>query len=377
MKKLIESFISSKIQQGLFPGCQVLVAHKGETLVKLSRGFMVEHSNAPLERVTPQTLFNIESITKVMVTLPLVFKLVEQGRLSLENKLVDYLPEFGTDESKTRVTLRDMLNFTAGIPLEDPQGCETAAAEKNLEKVWELHYTQKLSAQPGTRVFYSDVSCRILGKLLERLFGADLGTAAREFIFEPLNMKDTMFTPDSQARCAATGTSDSGRELRGSLCQDLEHNIGGPLGSDGLFTTAQDMLKFSAMLLNQGALGGNSLFGRHTVGKMTGAVTNEALYETPTSYLHYILSGPKVWFWEYGNSPYSFFGDLVSNRAIGKMGGAGTFLLIDPAFDLIVIYLTNYGQPENTLEGEASWTKFQNDINMPGLCNLIIGNLGC
>ncbi len=81
MEKLIESFISPKLQQGLFPGCQVLVAHKGETLVELSRGFMVEHSNAPLERVTPQTLFNIESITKVMVTLPLTLPVVCQKRI--------------------------------------------------------------------------------------------------------------------------------------------------------------------------------------------------------------------------------------------------------------------------------------------------------
>jgi CubicO group peptidase (beta-lactamase class C family) len=375
MKKLVESFVSSKIEQGLFSGCQVLVAHKGETLVKVSEGFMVDHSEEPSEKVTSRTLFNIESITKVMVTLPLTFWLLEKGRLSLENKLVDYLPEFGTDNSKTKVTIRDMLNFTAGIPLEDPPGCEKAAFEKNLEKAWELHYTQELFAQPGSRVFYSDVSCRILGKLLERIMGKDLGTAARELIFEPLNMNDTMFRPPNESRCAATGRSDSDRDLRGSLCQDLEHYMGEVLGSDGIFTTADDMLKFSLMLLNQGVFKGNDVFGKQTIEKMIGAVTNKALYEIPTSYLHYILSGPKVWFWEYANAPYSFFGDLVSNKAIGKMGGAGTFLLIDPALDLTVVYLTNYGQPENTLEGEESWTKFQNEINMPGLCNLVIGNL--
>jgi CubicO group peptidase (beta-lactamase class C family) len=87
------------------------------------------------------------------------------------------------------------------------------------------------------------------------------------------------------------------------------------------------------------------------------------------------LSGPKVWFWEYGSSPWSFFGDLVSEKAVGKMGGAGTFLLVDPAYDLVIAYLTNYGQPEKTLAGDALWNKFQTEINMMALCNLVIGNL--
>lgn len=57
------------------------------------------------------------------------------------------------------------------------------------------------------------------------------------------------------------------------------------------------------------------------------------------------------------------------------MGGAGTFLLIDPEYDLVIVYLTNYGQPERTLDGDDAWNKFQREINMMGLCNLVIGNL--
>ncbi len=375
MKRLVESFVSSRIEQGFYPGSQVTVTYKEENVVELCKGSMVGNAKDLAEKVTSKTMFNIESITKVMVTLPLAFGLIEEGKLSLEKRLVDFIPEYGTDESKKKVTIRDLLNFTAGIPLEDPPGCEKAAFEGDLEKAWECHYTQNLFAQPGSKVFYSDVSCRIMGKLLERILGKDLDTAARERIFDPLDMSDTMFKPTSKSRCAATGTSDSGRQLRGTLCQDLEHYLGEVLGSDGLFSTAKDMVRFSTMLLNKGVFKGNRILGQPTVEKMIGAVTNRYLYQEPTSYLHYILSGPKVWFWEYADAPYSFFGDLVSDKAIGKMGGAGTFLLIDPVYDLVVVYLTNYGQPENTLEGEESWTKFQNEIDMPGLCNLVIGNL--
>ncbi len=117
------------------------------------------------------------------------------------------------------------------------------------------------------------------------------------------------------------------------------------------------------------------IFSEASVSKMTEGITNFEIFEPAESGLHYIVSGPKTYFWEYAMSPFSFFGDLVSERAIGKMGGAGTFLFIDPEYDLAVVYLTNYGQPENTLEGEASWKKYLSEINPMGLCNLVIGNL--
>lgn len=375
IKSKVEAFISSNIEKGYYSGSQVLVSHKGEILVDLSSGSMDPSSQDAKEKVTPDTMFNIESITKTMVTLPLAFKLIQDGKLNLENKVVDFIPEFGSSEDKKKVTVRDMLNFTAGIPLADPSGIEEAAFEGDQKKAWDLHYSVELETEVGNKVGYSDVSCRIFGTLIEKIMGKDLSTAANEFIFQPLGMKDTMFKPEHKNRCAVTGVSDKGRPLRGVLTQDLEHYMGEILGSDGLFSTAYDMFIFSEMLLNGGIYKGKRILGEKTVEKMIGKISNRDVFESPSSYLHYILSGPKAWFWEWADSPYSFFGDLVSERAIGKMGGAGTFSLIDPEYDLSIVYLTNYGQPESTLAGDVAWNKFQREINMMGLCNLVIGNL--
>lgn len=375
MVKKINDFISKKIDAGLYPGAQVLVCKKGEALVNLSLGSMVKGSDFPEDRVTGDTLFNIESITKVMVTLPLVFKLIEEGIINLDDSAAKYLPEFGTNEDKKKVTIRNLLNFSGGIPLEDPEGCEKAASEKDLNKAWDLHYSQELASPPGTKILYSDVSCRILGKMLENILGRSLSDAAEELIFKPLGMKNTMFTPPKAEHCAAVGVSDAGRVLRGEICQDLEHYLGEVLGSDGLFSTAEDIALFSQMLLNRGTYNRKRIFGEPAVKKMTEGITNSDLFEIPGSGLQYIVSGPKTWFWEYALSPFSFFGNLVSEKAIGKMGGAGTFMLIDPELDLTVVYLTNYGQPERTLVGEEGWNRFFEDINVMGLCNLIIGNL--
>ena len=375
MKKKVEEFIGKKIDKGLYPGCQVLIGHQEDVVLNLSLGSKVKGSASQTDKVNENTLFNIESITKVMVTLPLIFKLVEEGRIALDDRVVNYIPEFRTNKEKEKVTIRDLLNFTGGIPLDDPVGCEEAASKGDLKNAWNLHYTQELAYQPETKIFYSDVSCRILGKLLERVMEKSLSLAAKEWIFDPLGMKNTMFNPQDKENCAATGKSDNGRLLRGELTQDLEHYLGEVLGSDGLFSTAKDMFVFSQMILNKGIYQGQRILGEITVNKMTEGVTNSGVYESPSSYLHYILSGPKTWFWEYAFSPHSFFGDLVSKKAIGKMGGAGTFLLIDLEYDLIIAYLTNYGQPERTLEGEEGWNKFQKDINMMGLCNIVLGNI--
>ena len=375
MKRKIEHFILTNLEKNLYPGAQVVVGHRGEVVVNVSHGSMVKGSDIVQDKVNGNTLFNIESITKVMVTLPLVFKLLEEGKIRLDDKVINYIPEFETNKEKSKVTIRNLLNFTGGISLDDPAGCEEAALKGNIKAAWNLHYSQDLDCQPGIKVFYSDVSCRILGKLLERVIGKSLSLAAKEWIFDPLGMNNTMFNPPDKGKCAATGISDNGRVLRGVLTQDLEHALGEVLGSDGLFSTAEDMFTFSQMILNKGTYNNNRIFGKVAVDKMTTGITNSDLFEPPSSPLHYILSGPKTWFWEYASSPHSFFGDLVSKNSIGKMGGAGTFLLIDPEYELVIAYLTNYGQPERTLEGEEGWSKFLKDIDVMGLCNIVLGSL--
>lgn len=374
MKFKVEKFVSEKIREGKYPGCQVLVAQRGNVLVDLSLGSMISGSSRKDDQVTDNTLFNIESITKVLVTLPLAFKLIEDGKLHLDDRVAMYIPEFSDGSAKGKVTIRDLLNFTGGISSDDPIGCEEAAKIGDLNKSWNLHYSQDLIHEPGTKVLYSDVSCRILGQLLERVLETSLSEAAQSFFFKPLEMSHTMYNP-LKSLCASTGISDSGRDLRGTLTQDLEHYLGEVLGSDGLFSNSHDMLMFSQMILNRGFCCDKRIMGKVTVENMTASVTNEGLFERPDSYLSYILNGPKTWLWEHAKSPYSFFGDLVSDRAIGKMGGAGTFLLIDLEHDLVIVYLTNYGQPENSLEGDESWNKFQYDIDVMGLCNIVMGSL--
>jgi len=140
MIKKIEDFISKKVEKGLYSGCQVLIARKGDIKVDLSLGLVDKNSNRQGYKVDRNTLFNIESITKVMVTLPIVFKLIEDGIIRLDDRIVKYIPEFATSDEKEKITIRNLLNFTSGIPLEDPVGCEEPASKKDFKKAWDLHF---------------------------------------------------------------------------------------------------------------------------------------------------------------------------------------------------------------------------------------------
>ncbi|MEA1940183.1 MAG: serine hydrolase domain-containing protein, partial [Candidatus Caldatribacteriota bacterium] len=133
MKKKVEEFVHKKIDKGLYPGCQVLIGHKEDVLLNVSLGSKAKGLPSQTNKVNENILFNIESITKVMVTLPLVFKLVEEGNIHLDDKVVNYISEFGTNKEKEKVTIRDLLNFTGGIPLDDPVGCEEAASKGDLK----------------------------------------------------------------------------------------------------------------------------------------------------------------------------------------------------------------------------------------------------
>jgi len=199
--------------------------------------------------------------------------------------------------------------------------------------------------------------------------------AASEWFFTPLVMKNTTFTPKNRDSCAATGVSDRNRSLRGEICQDLEHALGEVLGSDGLFSNAQDMFVFSRMLLEKGIHNTHRIFAGPSLERMTRGVSNAGLFQEPSSYLQYIVGGGENLVLGIRPLIFLIFRRPRIDSAIGKMGGAGTFLLIDPAYDLVIVYLTDYGQPERSLEGDEGWNRFFRDIDVMGLCNMVLGKL--
>ncbi|MGK4000339.1 serine hydrolase domain-containing protein [Sorangium sp. So ce1024] len=342
--------ISRRVTDGLFPGAVALVARRGRIVGHRAFGTRVRGQDEP---VTLDTLFDLLSITKVLATATSAMILVEDGVLRLNDRVADFLPDFAAN-GKAGVKVRDMLRYTSGLPLDGH-----FLDDPDPESIWQRMAETPLEYVPGTQVLYSDLTYRLLGRLIEEATGTDLDTFAKTRIWGPLRMRDTTFNPSPALipRTAATGYSElRGRVVRGEVQDDQDYALGGIVGCDGVFSTARDIAVFCQMMLNGGRYGGVRILSRQGVAAMVANQTpwvREA--DTDVSPLANLLFTPKGYGWELATRRFSNGGMRLGKTAYGKAGGTGTFLWIDPRRDMFGVLLTNHGLP--TPFDELGWNR--------------------
>lgn len=332
--------LDQRIQDGRFPGATALVARHGKIVGLRASGKKLRNS---AEQMTVDTLFDVESMTKVVATSASVLVLVHRGVLHLDDKVATYLPDFAAN-GKGNVTIRDMLRYSAGLPVDNHflDNPDDAA-------VWRLMAETPLEYAPGSQVLYSDLTYRLLGRLVEAASGKDLNTFARDHIWGPLGMNDTMFNPPASLlpRIAATGkTALRDYVVRGEVQDDQDFLLGGITGCDGVFTTARDLAIFCQMMLNKGSYDGAQILSSSLTKKMVQNQTPQVTAgATDVSLLSNLLLTPKGLGWELATNRFSTAGMRFSEGSYGKTGGAGTFMWVDPVRKIIAILLTNHGLP--------------------------------
>lgn len=349
--------IQLRVNDGWFPGATALVARHGAIV-----GHRAFGSKAPgaKEDVTLDTLFDLESMTKVLSTATSAMILVQQGKLSLNDKVAKYLPDFAAN-GKESVTVRDMLCYSAGLPVDNQFLDNPNAAE-----VWKLMAETKLEYETGAIVEYSDLTYRLLGRLIEAVAGMDLNKFAGANVWQPLGMKDTMYNPPAslKPRVAATAKSDiRGYLVRAEVQDEQDFKLGGIVGCDGLFSTTMDIAVFCQMFLNGGAYNGVQVLKPEIVAEMVKNQTPQvAEAGTDTSLINNLILTPKGYGWELFTHRFSSGGMRLSPGSYGKAGGAGTFMWVDPARDLFGILLTNHGLPVPF--DEPGWDRLIRDVGV-------------
>ncbi len=312
------------VQDGLIPGGVVLIGHNGHVVYQKAYG-----SRALIPRREPMTLdtiFDAASLTKVIATTPAVMQLFEQGQIRLNDPVTKYLPEFQGGHSD--ITIRNLMTHFSGL-----------RPDLDLKPAWSGYETgiqralmDKPAGPPGVRFVYSDINFILLAEIVHRLTGKMLNDYARENIFEPLGMHETMFLPPASLgpRIAPTEINPAtGRPLRGEVHDDTARYMGGVTGNAGVFTTAGDLAKFAQMMLADGV----PQFSAATVEKFT---SPQSPADQP------ILRGLG---WDI-DSPYSSNrGELFPIGSYGHTGFTGTSLWIDPFSHSYVIILTNAVHP--------------------------------
>jgi serine-type D-Ala-D-Ala carboxypeptidase len=282
--------------------------------------------------ITPSTLFDLASLTKVVATTTMAMLLYERGLLDLEAPVSAIVPEFIHDPAKDprrhEVTVRMLLAHSSGLPAYEKLFLKAPTREQFLQAV----FTTPLAANPATRAEYSDIGFIILGIALERLADETLDRFCQREIFAPLAMTNTTFNPPLEIRAQIPPTADDRafrqRIIQGEVQDENASILGGVAPHAGLFSTAQDLAKFAHAMLN----GGHPILRPATVSLFT----RREPAPTATS---------RALGWDTPSAP-SQSGKYFSPNSYGHLGYTGTSLWIDPTRQLSITLLTNRTWPD-------------------------------
>jgi serine-type D-Ala-D-Ala carboxypeptidase len=337
---LVEKAIADK----QLPGAVVLVGQGDKVLYRKAFGFITYSPAATV--TTPDTVFDLASLTKPLVTTTLIMQLIEQGELRLTDPVGKYLQQLNDAEVK-KITMLQLLTHSSG--LADGFDRRTfwqgkAGLDGALAKL-------KLKTKPDQQFVYSDIGFILLGLVVEQITKQPLDLVAEKRIFLPLQMKDSRYLPLEKPsqdvayiqRIAPTenlkGDADY-QKLLPNYAQPYLHavvhdptalRLGGVAGHSGVFGTADDLALFAQMLLNGGELKGQRLLSPLAVQRLLTPVVigkqSRALgWDMNTAY-----SAPK--------------GDLLPQGSFGHTGFTGTSIWLDPASRSYIILLSNRVHP--------------------------------
>ena len=223
------------------PGAVLLIGNRGKTLCHEAWGWaQLIPEKLPM---TKDTLFDIASLTKIVGTWTGIAMLLQEGRLSLDDKLCDMLHHQKMHPSLREITLWNLLTHTAGlIPFRHP----SEELETRKERIDEL-FMIPAERERGAQAVYSDLSFIYLGEILAEAMGEKQNFVVDE-ICNALGMYDTCYLPSKNAYCAATEVRE-GETIRGWVHDTTAHMLGGVAGHAGLFSTAADLGAFCAAIL--------------------------------------------------------------------------------------------------------------------------------
>ncbi|HET9014222.1 MAG TPA: serine hydrolase domain-containing protein [Thermomicrobiaceae bacterium] len=292
---------------------------------------------APGQAAAPETLWPLASISK-LYTAAAVLALVEQGVLTLATTVRSVLPAFD-GEGREQVTLRHLLTHTSGLIYESPEMESVLLRRTPLEQMVDEAYTYPLAFAPGTRFSYSDYGIAIAGRMASVAAGEPFPELVRRLVLEPGDLHDTFMPPPAAAygRLArvvgplAEGTD--GAMYNSPYALELAHPAFGTVAS------ARDLLRFGLLFAPAGE---RRILSEATVRAMTSDQTGGGAVGSVVG-----LDAEVPHPWGFGfivrgqGGPQLGPGELTTPGAFGHAGASGCTLVVDPAHDLALAFVSN------------------------------------
>ena len=185
-------FLEQRIDDGDFPSAAYLAAQDGEARLQGACGYAVIEPEK-IEAVV-DTIYDLASVTKPLVTGLLIARLIERGSISLDQRVATLIDEFDIDGKRT-ITVRDLVAHTSNLPAWRPFYLTCAEPSEVLAQIAEIDLEMS-----GEAVTYSDLNFITLAAIIERFWGKPIDEIARETIFGPLDLTDTFFNPPAELR---------------------------------------------------------------------------------------------------------------------------------------------------------------------------------
>ncbi len=335
----VDQVIEEAIDNKEIPGAVLLITRHNRTVYRKAYGYSQLYPQKRKMEVT--AVFDLASITKPVATATSLMILLEQGKIRLLDKVNRYIPSFApwidkATKEKSDIRIIHLLTHTSGLPPYAPVDTLKkrygSPAPDSL-----IHYiaTVKRHHAPGTYFKYSCLNFITLQHIIEKLSGQTLQEFSHQNIFEPLGMTHTTYRPSSASSCVPTELLEDGTLLQGTVHDPLARVMMGCIsGNAGLYSTADDLAIFAAMMLNNGQFNNRRILSAASVRTMT---------TLPSGYEKF----GRGLGWDLNSAYSSNQGDLFGPQTYGHTGYTGTSLVIDPQTRTVVILLTNRVHPHD------------------------------
>lgn len=334
---------------GVTPGAVLLVAVGGEILHHQAYGLAQR-----LPEVRPMaldTVFDVASLTKVMASTAAAMVLIESGKLSLDEPVSYYLPEF-KGGGREKITISDLLIHGSGLPAWRPfykelleqvgQGGPALGSSQARAYVMREVRGCPLTQRRGTAAVYSDLGFILLTEVLEKVAGARLDVFCEKHVFNNLGLQNTFYAPlgaetprhgrPAEAFAATEFNPWLNRYLVGEVHDDNTHAMGGVSGHAGLFSTSSDVFSFAQQYL------------RIFHGERSLIHSPELLREFWRRRV-FPNGSMRAYGWDVPTPDASSSGRHFSDLSFGHLGFTGTSIWIDVAREVVVILLSNRVHP--------------------------------
>ncbi len=361
----IDPIVKSAIEQKAFPGCQIVVARKGQIVYNKNFGNLSYEANSAA--VDTKTIYDLASVTKVSATLQAIMYLYDRKQINLNETIGTYLPELkGTN--KENMLIKDILWHQAGlvayIPFWErtrvPLGWKTeyysqqASTEYSLlvadgmyakpairDSVWQWviksPLSQKKSKEGQYGFVYSDLGLIMLHHLVEKVTAQPLDIFVKNTFYKPLGIATTGFNPlqsfpKNQIAPTEQDMAFRGKLLQGTVQDQTAAMLGGVSGHAGLFSSASDLAVLMQMNLLKGTYAGKKYLEESTI---------QYFSQTKSPRSHRTLGWDKL----PSDGDSNYISSMVSPASYGHSGYTGTLVWVDPVKELVFVFLSNRVHP--------------------------------